>query len=85
MEIVLAILLFFGGLTLGSMQSSTEGSARQADAAQSDREDEVSVSPANLMAPRTEPMCHTHEPIYRDLTVPRSEHTGYCDGGCLDE
>jgi hypothetical protein len=85
MEIVLAILLFFGGLTLGSMQSSTEGSARQADAAQSDREDEVSVSPANPMAPRTEPMCHTQEPIYRDLTVPRSEHAGYCDGGCLDE
>jgi len=85
MEIVLAILLFFGGLTLGSMQSSTEGSARQGDAAQSDREDEVSVSPANPMAPRTEPMCHTQEPIYRDLTMRRSGHAGYCDGGCLDE
>ena len=85
MEIVLAILLFFGGLTLGSMQSSTEGSARQADAAQTDREDAVGVSPANPMASRTEPMCHTQEPIYRDLTVPRSGHVGDCDGGCLDE
>jgi len=81
MEIVLAIFLFFGGLTLGSMQSSTEGSARQADAAQTDREGAVSFSPANLMTPRTEPMCHTQEPIYRDLTVPRSEHVGDCEGG----
>lgn len=85
MEIVVAILLFFGGLALGSMQSSTEEAARQAGAAQTDREDAVSVSPANLMAPHTEPMCHTHEPIYRNLTVPRSEHVGDCEGGCLDE
>ena len=85
MEIVLAILLFFGGLTLGSMQSGTEEAARQVGAAQTDREDAFSVSPADPMAPRTEPMCHTHEPIYRDLTVPRSEHVGDCEGGCLDE
>ncbi len=85
MEIVLAILLFFGGLTLGSMQSSTEESARQVDVARTDRGEEVGVSPANPMAPRTEPMCHTHEPIYRDLTVPRSGHAGDCEGGCLDE
>ena len=85
MEIVLAILLFFGGLTLGSMQSGAEGSARQADATQTDREDAVSVSPADPMAPHTEPMCLAHEPIYRDLTVPRSEHVGDREGGCLDE
>ncbi len=85
MEIVLAILLFFGGLALGSMQPSTEGSARQADAAQTDRQDAVGVSPANPVALHTETTCHTHEPIYRDLTVPRSEHVGDCEGGCLDE
>lgn len=85
MEIVLAILLFFGGLALGSMQSSTEEAAGRTDTAQTDREDAVSVSPANPMAPRTEPVCPTHEPIYRDLTVPRSEYVGDCEGGCLDE
>lgn len=85
MEIVLAILLFFGGLVLGSMQSSTEGMGGRTDTAQTDREDAVSVSPANPMAPRTEPTCLAHEPIYRDLTVPRSEHVGDCKGGCLDE
>lgn len=85
MEIVLAILLFFGGLTLGPMQSSTEGPVRQTDAARTDRQDAASVTSAKQVVPRTEPMCHTQEPIYRDLTVPRSEHTGYCDGGCLDE
>ena len=85
MEIVLAILLFFGVLALESMQSNTEGTARQTDATRADRQDAVGVSPANLMAPRTEPTCHTQEPIYRDLTVPRSEHVGDCEGGCLDE
>ena len=85
MEIVLAILLFFGGLTLGSMQSSTEGTARQTDATRADRQDAVGVSPADLMAPRTEPTCHTQELIYRDLTVRRSGHVGDCGGGCLDE
>lgn len=85
MEIVLAIMLFFGGLTLGSMQSSTQGSVRQADPTQADRQDAARLSSAKQLEPRKAPMCHTQAPIYRDLTLPRSEHVGDCEGGCQDE
>lgn len=90
MEIVLAILLLFGGFTLGSI-TADEGS----DDAQS------VMTPTNINGADYQPMIQTMRQadrnrclsnatvIYRDLTVPYPVQTmsqvGDCDGKCPDE
>jgi hypothetical protein len=72
MEIVLAFVLFFGGLTLGSITADEGDDAATAEVTQS-HQDSVRGTPP--VAPGT----HQNEPtrcqsdravIYRDLTVP---------------
>ncbi len=87
MEIVLAILLLFGGFTLGSITSDNENDKSQSSM------DLPKVANATNMHPVTQAMrrsnpsqCHSDGAvIYRDLTIPYSGQTGDCEGNCPDE
>ncbi len=87
MEIVLAILLLFGGFTLGSITSDKENDKSQSSM------DLPKVANATNMQPVTQAMrrsnpsqCHSDGAvIYRDLTIPYSGQTGDCEGNCPDE
>ena len=83
MEIVLAVLLLFGGFTLGSITA--------------DKGDDVQSTmgqPNEDSVPESDPgRCHSDRAaIYRDLTVPyqgpvsaQTSQAGDCDGECPDE
>ncbi len=87
MEIVLAILLLFGGFTLGSITSDKENDKSQSSM------DLPKVANATNMQPVTQAMrrsnpsqCHSDGAvIYGDLTIPYSGQTGDCEGNCPDE
>lgn len=78
MEIVLAFVLFFGGLTLGSITADKGDDAATAEVTQSHKDGVRGTPP---VAPGT----HQNEPtrcqsdravIYQDLTVPSSQLMG---------
>ena len=94
MEIVLAILLFFGGITLGSA-TADKGS---------DELESTRVMPSPDSTPGSYPVtqmmhhsnltrCHSGKSvIYRDLTIPHHGklkqpvvNAGDCEGECPDE
>jgi len=95
MEIVLAVLLLFGGLTLGSI---TEDKGDD-DNVQSTRTlpngDGVpgSTQVTQVLRQSDSGRCHSNRAvIYRDLTVPyqgpvseQASQAGDCDEGCPDE
>ena len=83
MEIVLAVLLFFGGLTLGSIT---------ADKGDNDSHSTVALPYANRAMPDPT-RCHSNDVvIYRDLTVPYQSQIkrpaieiSDCAGECPDD
>ncbi len=87
MEIVLAILLLFGGFTLGSINADKEGNESQSST------ELPNVADATNMHPVTQAMrwsgsaeCHSDGAvIYRDLTIPYPGQTGDCEDKCSDE
>ncbi len=87
MEIVLAILLLFGGFTLGSISSDNGSDEPQTSM------DLTSVADAKVLHRVTQAMrqsdpvrCHSDGAvIYRDLTIPYSGQTGDCEDKCSDE
>ena len=87
MEIVLAVLLLFGGFTLGSITSEKGGDELQSSM------DLPNVAYATDLHPVTQGMrqsdpirCHSDGVVtYRDLTIPYPDQTGDCEGKCPDE
>ena len=94
MEIVLAVLLFFGGLTLGSITADKGDDASQSTPSMP-HVDGVADSTQVIQALRQSDLMRCHSDrvvIYRDLTVPyrgqieRPAIEGSdCEGGCPDE
>ena len=87
MEIVLAILLLFGGFTLGSISSEKGGDEPQSSMNPPNVADATnlhSVTQARSQSDLAE--CHADRAvIYRDLTIPYSGRAGGCEGKCPDE
>lgn len=72
MEIVLAVLLFFGGFSLGSISADKGDEEVESSIALLDVDDVPSSLPATPITHHSIPMrCHSDKSIiYRDLTVP---------------
>ncbi len=87
MEIVLAILLLFGGFTLGSITSEKEGNNPQSSMDLPNVADATNLHPAMQVMNRSDrAQCHSDGAvIYRDLTIPYSGQTGDCEVKCSDE
>ncbi len=87
MEIVLAVLLLFGGFTLGSITSNNEGDMPQSSMDLSKVVDATSMHPFTRATGRSDlTRCHSDGAvIYRDLTIPYSDQTGDCGVKCPDE
>ncbi len=87
MEIVLAILLLFGGFTLGSITSDNEGNESQSSMDLPHATDATDVHPVTQAMRRSNPsQCHSDGAvIYRDLAIPYSGQIGDCEVGCPDE
>ena len=87
MEIVLAILLLFGGFTLGSISSEKGGDEPQSSMNPPNVADATnlhSVTQARSQSDLAE--CHSDGAvIYRDLTISYPDQTGDCEGKCSDE
>ncbi len=87
MEIVLAVLLLFGGFTLGLNSSENEGDKPQPIM------NLPNVADAKVLHPVKQAMhqsdltrCHSDGAvIYRDLTIPYSDQTGDCGVKYSDE
>jgi len=86
MEIALAILLFFGGLTLGSIHARDGVATPLADTTMPG-ETETGIAPAaRLPEPSpVPPTCNHHGVIYRDLTLAGPGRGARCVEGCVDE
>ncbi len=93
MEIVLAVLLLFGGFTLGS-STADKGDDDVQSTMGLPNEDSVPGSTQITQVLRSDPgRCHSDRAvIYRDLTVPyqgpaseQASQTGDCEGECPDE
>ena len=93
MEIVLAILLLFGGFTLGSVTVDKGSDVSQSTGLLSDRDDAEGSSPViQTMHPVDSTPCYSiRGQIIRDLTVPYRGKEGLPttglagDGDCPDE
>jgi len=87
MEIVLAILLLFGGFTLGSITSDKENDNSQSSMDLPKVANATNMHPVTQAMRRSDPIrCHSDEAvIYRDLTIPYSGQTGDCEANCPDE
>ena len=87
MEIVLAILLLFGGFTLGSITTEKGGDELQSSIEAfhvADATNLHSVTQARSRSDLAE--CHSDGAvIYRDLTIPYPDQTGGREGKCPDE
>ena len=87
MEIALALLLLFGGFTLGSISSEKGGKESQSSMDLphvADATNLHSVTQARSQSDLAE--CHADRAvIYRDLTIPYSGQPGGCEGKCPDE
>ncbi len=87
MEIVLAILLLFGGFTLGSITSEKGGDELQSSMELPNVADATDLHPVTKAIRQSDPVrCHSDGVvIYRDLTIPYSKQTGDCEVKCPDE
>ena len=87
MEIVLAILLLFGGFTLGSITSEKGGNESQSSMKLDTVADETKLHSITQATNWSDPAkCHSDRTfIYRDLTIPYSGQTGDCEGNCSHE
>jgi len=87
MEIVLAVLLLFGGFTLGSISTEKEGDESQSSMELPNVADATDLHPVTQVRGQSDPVrCHSDGVvIYRDLTIPYSKQTGDCEGKCPDE
>lgn len=94
MEIVLAVLLLFGGFTLGSVTADKGSDDKQSTMISSHVEGAAGSVPVTQTMRQGDPAgCHSDEPItYRDLTVPYRDHSerpavegSDCDGECPNE
>ena len=73
MEIVLAILLLFGGFALGSVTADKGGYVAQHTTTASPVDGAVDSSHIHQDKRRHRPIrCHSRTIVYRDLTVPTS-------------
>ncbi len=87
MEIVLAVLLLFGGFVLGSVESEMRDDELQSSVAPPNVADEAGLYAVTQAVERRNSIpCHSDGPvIYRDLTLPYSSQTGDCTVKGLDE
>ena len=87
MEVILAILLLFGGFTLGSITSEKGGNAPQSSMELDTVADATSLHSVTQAMSRVDPIqCHSDGTvIYRDLTIPYSGQTGDCGSNCSNE
>ena len=94
MEIVLAVLLFFGGLTLGSITADKGGDDTQSTLGLPNADGVPDSDPVTQAMQQSDPTrCHSDRSvIYRDLTVPYrgqvgqpTSQAGDCEGECPDE
>ena len=87
MEIVLAILLLFGGFTLGSISSEKGGNEPQSSMDLTHVADATNLHPAAQAISRSDmAQCHSDGAVfYRDLTIPYSGQTGDCEINCPNE
>lgn len=86
MEIALAVLLLFGGLTLGSITSEKGGNESQSSMDLTHVDDATKLHPITQAMSRTGPtQCHYGTVIYRDLTIPYSGQAGDCEINCSYE
>ena len=87
MEIVLAILLLFGGFTLGSITTEKGGDELQSSIEAFHVADATNLHSVAQAKSRTDPIqCHSDGTvIYRDLTIPYSGQTGDCGSNCSNE
>jgi len=86
MEIALAVLLLFGGFTLGSI-SSEKGDNEPLSSMELPHVDGATkLHPITQIMSRIDPtQCHYGAVIYRDLTIPYSGQTGDCGSNCSNE
>jgi hypothetical protein len=94
MEIVLAVLLLFGGFTLGSITADKGDDNTQSTVALPDADGAPHSQWVTRVVPQSDPTrCHSNGVvIYRDLTVPyhgRIERPAIeisdCEGECPDD
>ena len=94
MEIVLAVLLFFGGLTLGSITANKGDDESQSTPAMPHVDGVADLTPVIQALRQSDPTrCHSDRAIiYRDLTAPSHSQIerpaiegSDCEGGCPDE
>ena len=87
MEIVLAVLLLFGGFTLGSISSEKVDNESQSSMNLSTVANATNLHPVTQAMSRVDPIqCHSDGTvIYRDLTIPYSGQTGDCGSNCSNE
>ena len=87
MEVVLAVLLLFGGFTLGSITSEKGGNESQSSIEASHVADATNLHSVTQAKSRSDlAACHSDRTvIYRDLSIPYFGQTGDCEGKCPDE
>ncbi len=87
MEIVLAVLLLFGGFTLGSITSEKGDDESPSSMDLTNVADATNLHSVTQAMSRADPtQCHSDgDVIYRDLTLPYSDQTGDCEVKCPDE
>jgi len=84
-EIVLAILLLFGGFTLGSVTADKRGDVAQHTTIAPPADGAVDASHiAQDMRQHRPVRCHSRTTVYRDLTVPNSGQIDQPAGGGSD-
>ena len=94
MEIVLAVLLLFGGFTMGSITADKGDDKPQSTMVMSKVDDVLDSNPVTQAMHQSDPArCQSDRAVmYRDLTVPyrgpikdRECDTSDCEGDCQDE
>jgi len=94
MEIVLAVLLFVGSFTLGSITADERGDESQPTTVLSNADGVMDSPQATQVTHQINPTpCLSNASgVYRDLTVPYDGHVGQqagqvsdCEGECPDE
>ncbi len=87
MEIVLAVLLLFGGFTLGSIRSEKKGDELQSSMELPNVAHATDLHPVTQGIRQSDPIrCHSDGAVtYRDLTLPYSDQTGDSEINCPNE
>ena len=84
MEIVLAVLLLFGGFVLGSITAEEGGGSQPSIELPNDATDSHPVRQTHGQID-LEQCLPNGAVIYRDLTLTHPGRTGSCEAGCPDE